>query len=118
MLATRPTLLHVLTQLNPSKTLSLHDSPSTNISQAAQTLADACIHAAQHSHALIIREWIIGSLPVFGYFYAQYLFSAALVLAMSILKCPENAASDTESYETAVQVLYSMRDIGNFAATE
>lgn len=37
---------------------------------------------------------------------------------MSGLRSTDNANSDMESFETAIQVLHSMRDNGNFAATE
>lgn len=117
ILATRPTLLHVLTELNKHGKEAAANNRNT-ISQAALTLAEACIHAAQHSHSLIIERWISGSLPVLGYFYAQYLFSAALVLAMSSLISSKKTSNDMESFETASQVLHYMSSNGNFAAAE
>lgn len=88
------------------------------MSQAALTLAEACIHAAQHSHSLIVQEWIDGWVPVFGYFNAHYLFSSALILAMSSVIPIENVNTDIESFETAMDVLRCMSGSGNFAASE
>lgn len=51
--------------------------------QTLKTLSDACIHAARHNHSLIVGEWTNGSLPIIGYFYAHYIFSAALITARS-----------------------------------
>jgi hypothetical protein len=82
------------------------------------TLAEACIHAAQHSHSLIIQEWIDGWVPVFGYFNAHYLFSSALILAMSSVIPIENVNTDIESFETSMDVLRCMSGNGNFAASE
>jgi len=88
------------------------------VSQAALTLAEACIHAAKHSHSLIIHQWTSGSLPIFGYFNVQYLFSAAMVMLMSSLISSENATSDMEAFETAAQILRCMSGDGNLAASE
>ncbi|GAB1202846.1 hypothetical protein APSETT445_001469 [Aspergillus pseudonomiae] len=114
ILTTRPTLLHLLMKLNET------NSPSTNhesISQPVLTLGEACIHAARHSHTLILTKWINGSLPVFGYFHAHYLFSSALVLAMSSF-LPIGSPSDLGAFESGLEVLRSMSENGNLAASE
>jgi hypothetical protein len=110
ILATRPTLLHLLIKLN--ETSSQH-----TISQPVLTLGEACIHAARHSHSLILTKWIHGSLPVFGYFHAHYLFSSALVLAMSSF-LPIGSASDLSAFETGLEVLRAVSENGNLAAAE
>jgi hypothetical protein len=81
------------------------------------TLGEACIHAARHSHSLILTKWINGSLPVFGYFHAHYLFSSALVLAMSSF-LPIGSPSDLGAFESGLEVLRSMSENGNLAASE
>ncbi|KAK0128772.1 hypothetical protein ONS95_000723 [Cadophora gregata] len=116
ILTTRPMLLRVVTQM--SKQATERSGSRDGVSQAALTLAEACIHAAKHSHSLIIHQWTSGSLPIFGYFSVQYLFSAAMVMLMSSLISTENAMSDMEAFETAAQVLQCMSGDGNLAASE
>ncbi|KAB8230634.1 hypothetical protein ETB97_010770 [Aspergillus alliaceus] len=114
ILTTRPTLLHLLMKLNEP------GSPNTSnesISQPVLTLGEACIHAARHSHSLILTKWINGSLPVFGYFHAHYLFSSALVLAMSSF-LPIGSPSDLGAFESGLEVLRAMSENGNLAASE
>lgn len=55
-----------------------------------------------------------------GYFYAQYLFSSTLTLVISSLLVPSSIgnSNDTESLETAMEMLHRMTDHGNLAATE
>ncbi|KAE8354635.1 fungal-specific transcription factor [Aspergillus coremiiformis] len=114
ILTTRPTLLHLLMKLNePDSPNASHES----ISQPVLTLSEACIHAARHSHTLILTKWINGSLPVFGYFHAHYLFSSGLVLAMSSL-LPIGSPSDLGALESGLEVLRSMSENGNLAASE
>ena len=86
-------------------------------SQPVRTLGEACIHAARHSHSLILKRWVNGSLPVFGYFHAHYLFSSALILAMSSL-LPIGNPSDHGSFEAALEILRPMSENGNLAALE
>lgn len=64
-----------------------------------------------------MEEWINGSLPIFGYFYAHYLFSSALVMVVSSQLYPENV-NDFALFEAAFEILRSMRDHGNLAAAE
>lgn len=52
-----------------------------------------------------------------GYFYAHYLFSAALIMVLSSQIQSENHG-DYGLFETAVEILRAMRDHGNLAATE
>ncbi|KAL2853455.1 fungal-specific transcription factor domain-containing protein [Aspergillus pseudoustus] len=115
ILTTRPTLLHLL-KLNDAR----EDADITSresISQPVLTLGEACIHAARHSHSLILTKWINGSLPVFGYFHAHYLFSSCLVLAMSSFVTIGSPA-DLGAFETGLEVLSSMSENGNLAASE
>ncbi|GAB1199504.1 hypothetical protein APSETT444_008854 [Aspergillus pseudonomiae] len=94
--------------------VSLH----LQFNQPVITLSEACIHAARHSHTLIIEEWVNGSLPMYGYFYAQYLFSSAIILVMSGLLPSIGTTADLEFLETAIEILRRMKDHGNLAAAE
>jgi hypothetical protein len=119
ILTTRPTLLHSLDRLNNHGSSPAQDNHKTHdsISHAVLTLNEACIHAARHSHSIILEKWIHGSLPMFGYFHAQYLFSSAMILAISSLMLKEGT-SDQDSFETALRLLHGMNENGNLAAAE
>ncbi|KAJ5109657.1 hypothetical protein N7532_002302 [Penicillium argentinense] len=115
MLATRPILLYTLIQ---SRNQEIPDGGSANPNeQTLKTLGDACIHAARHTHSLIVEEWTNGSLPIYGYFYAHYLFSCALIMVISSQIYAENQ-TDFALFETGYEILRAMRDHGNLAATE
>ncbi|OQE27041.1 hypothetical protein PENFLA_c006G08354 [Penicillium flavigenum] len=116
MLASRPVLLHALIQATSPESIA-EDSSQTNIRQTLKTLSDACIHAARHTHSLIVEEWTNGSVPIFGYFYAHYLFSSALIMVISSLVYPENS-NDYALFEAAFEILRAISSHGNLAATE
>ncbi|KAL4943914.1 hypothetical protein BDV06DRAFT_124884 [Aspergillus oleicola] len=123
ILTTRPTLLHLLklneTDSDTNPIINATDKPNTTTTQPLLTLSEACIHAARHSHSLILTKWINGSLPVFGYFHAHYLFSASLVLAMSsFVSVPVGSKADLGAFETGLEVLKSMSENGNLSASE
>ncbi|KAF5856217.1 hypothetical protein ETB97_007693 [Aspergillus alliaceus] len=113
ILATRPIILHALLHQRGHQENSEDPLP-----QPVITLSEACIHAARHSHALIIEEWVNGSLPIYGYFYAQYLFSSATVLVISGLLPAFGNPADLDSLEVAIEILSRMSDHGNLAAAE
>lgn len=123
ILTTRPTLLHLLITLRRNKaTTNDSNSNSTNqshdtLSQPVLTLSEACIHAARHSHSMILTRWINGTMPTFGYFHAHYLFSSALILAMSSF-VPIGNRNDMTGFDSALDLLRSMTDNGNLAAAE
>jgi hypothetical protein len=116
MLASRPILLHALIQTTCLEPIE-EDNSQTNIRQTLKTLCNACIHTARHSHSLIVEEWTSGSLPIFGYFYAHYLFSSALIMVISSLVYPENS-NDFALFEAAFEILRAISSHGNLAATE
>jgi hypothetical protein len=127
ILTTRPTLLHLLMTLskisktNPNDT-SMNTSSATetehiSVSQPVLTLSEACIHAARHSHSMILTRWINGSMPTFGYFHAHYLFSSALILAMSSF-VPIGSPTDMTGFDSGLDLLRSMTENGNLAAAE
>ncbi|PYH87930.1 fungal-specific transcription factor [Aspergillus ellipticus CBS 707.79] len=115
ILTTRPTLLHILIKLSDAEGTQRDDQEE--ISQPVLTLGEACIHAARHSHSIILRRWINGTLPTFGFFHAHYLFSAALVLATSSFT-PIGNPADLGAFETGIEVLRAMSENGNLAASE
>ncbi|CAG8383697.1 unnamed protein product [Penicillium salamii] len=124
ILSTRPTLLHLLMTLSQTKpatdrseTETETEPESVSVSQPVLTLSEACIHAARHSHSMILTRWINGSMPTFGYFHAHYLFSSALILAMSSF-VPIGNPSDMTGFDSALDLLRSMTENGNLAAAE
>lgn len=64
-----------------------------------------------------MAEWTNGSLPIMGYFYAHYLFSAALIMVLSSQIQSDNH-SDYAVFETAFEILRAMRDHDNLTATK
>lgn len=125
ILTTRPTLLHLLITRSHAKTTTSSkigtepesENESVSVSQPVLTLSEACIHAARHSHSMILTRWINGSMPTFGYFHAHYLFSSALILAMSSF-VPIGNPSDMTGFDSALDLLRSMAENGNLAAAE
>ncbi|KAJ5205710.1 Major facilitator superfamily domain general substrate transporter [Penicillium cf. griseofulvum] len=132
ILTTRPTLLHLLMTLSkkskPANTANItsgigigigteSSSEDVSLSQPVLTLSEACIHAARHSHSMILTRWINGSMPTFGYFHAHYLFSSALILAMSSF-VPIGSPTDMTGFDSALDLLRSMTENGNLAAAE
>jgi hypothetical protein len=62
--------------------------------------------------------WVDGSFATFDYFYAQDLFSAATILAISSLLDWKESHSDSEQFEAALQVLSQLKESGHLAAEE
>jgi hypothetical protein len=118
ILTTRPTLLHLLITLRKNNgSRPLGENIRDSVSQPVLTLSEACIHAARHSHSMILTRWINGTCPSFGYFHAHYLFSSALILAMSSF-VPIGNPNDMSGFDSALDVLRSMSENGNLAAAE
>lgn len=55
---------------------------------------------------------------MFDYFYTQYLFSAATILAISSLLDPNEHKSDGDQLKLVIGLLEQLRNIGNYAAAE
>ncbi|KAK1958843.1 fungal-specific transcription factor domain-containing protein [Colletotrichum sublineola] len=113
---TRPILLHVLRTHVAS--WGAPDAPEPQIPATAMTLAETCIRCARHSCRLLTESWIDGSFATFDYFFTQYLFSAATVLAASSLLNGKESQNDREQFEEAAQFLLQLKDSGNYAAGE
>ncbi|WDK08838.1 fungal specific transcription factor domain-containing protein [Colletotrichum graminicola] len=113
---TRPILLHVLRTHVAS--WGAPDAPEPQIPVTAMTLAETCIRCARHSCRLLTECWIDGSFATFDYFFTQYLFSAATILAASSLLNGKESHNDREQFEEAAQFLSQLKDNGNYAAEE
>lgn len=92
------------------------DRGAGNTDTITPTLAEACIHAARHSNELLTQVWVEGTLATFGYFDAQYLFSSAVVLAISGVL--DGRSNDRERMDSASQLLHYLANSGNLSATE
>lgn len=93
-----------------------HGALADNIAPVISTLAEACLRTARHSNELLTEVWIDGTLSTFGYFDAQYLFSSAVILAISSVTDVDGRDSDL--VEAAAQLLQSMANCGNLSAIE
>ncbi|KAK1997017.1 fungal-specific transcription factor domain-containing protein [Colletotrichum falcatum] len=113
---TRPILLHVLRTHVAS--WGAPDASEPQIPATAMTLAETCIRCARHSCRLLTECWIDGSFATFDYFFTQYLFSAATVLAVSSLLNGKESHNDREQFEEAARFLSQLKDSGNYAAEE
>ncbi|KAF2089029.1 hypothetical protein K490DRAFT_37986, partial [Saccharata proteae CBS 121410] len=117
MLATRPVLLRVLRiYKESSKTPSAE--PVAPLSETALALAEACIRCARHSYRLLTDCWIDGWFATFDYFKAHYLFTAAIILAISSLMKGKDSQNDGDYFETAAQFLDQLDQNGNFGAKD
>ncbi|OHE98296.1 fungal specific transcription factor domain-containing protein [Colletotrichum orchidophilum] len=113
---TRPILLHVLRTHVAS--WGTPETPVPRVPATAMTLAETCIRCARHTCRLLTECWIDGSFATFDYFYTQYLFSAATILAASSLLSGKESHNDREQFEEAAQFLSQLKDNGNYAAEE
>lgn len=67
---------------------------------------------------MLVQAWISGSFFIFDYFYAQYLFSAITVLAMSRVLKGQDGNTDGEDFEVGIQFLDELKQNGNFGAID
>lgn len=79
-------------------------------------LGEACIYAARASANILEQLWISGDISTFGYFDAQYTFSATTVLMISRALRPN--AEDGNGITLALTLLHSMVEDGNIPARE
>ncbi|KAF7621585.1 hypothetical protein AFLA_011880 [Aspergillus flavus NRRL3357] len=110
ILAIRPLLLGILDHI-----ATTDFSPETTLSPALAALTEACIHSARHTLILCADEWTKGSISVFGFAFAQYIFTSSLVLVISNL-LPYGNADDLASIDTAAEMLRSFAADGNLMA--
>ncbi|RAK81345.1 Zn(II)2Cys6 transcription factor [Aspergillus fijiensis CBS 313.89] len=112
ILAIRPILLTLLNHLSPNLTPNEPAIPAT-----LAALKDACIHSARHTLTLCTNEWTNGASSTYGYAFAQYIFTAALVLLISSL-LPGGTAEDLTSVETVIEMLKSLVANGSLVADD
>ncbi|OJJ98544.1 hypothetical protein ASPACDRAFT_53382 [Aspergillus aculeatus ATCC 16872] len=112
ILAIRPILLTFLDHLAPTP---VPDEPAIPATLAA--LKDACIHSARHTLTLCMNEWTNGASSTYGYAFAQYIFTAALILLISNL-LPGGTAEDLTCVEAAIEMLSSLVANGTLVADD
>ncbi|KAL2837688.1 fungal-specific transcription factor domain-containing protein [Aspergillus pseudoustus] len=125
ILAIRPILLSLVDQVRTTTTTSnsnINPNPTPSISPGLTALCEACIHSARHSMSLCAEEWTRGSLPIFGYAFAQYIFTSSLVLLISsLLPCSfgtTDSEGDREYVKTASEMLNYLVASGNPVADD
>ncbi|KAI1486760.1 fungal-specific transcription factor domain-containing protein [Biscogniauxia mediterranea] len=119
IIATRPILLHIFQTHQALWFGSIQGTElRQEIGETAIALAEACIRCARHSQRLLMESWIDGSFYIFDYTYTQYLFSSAIVLAISSLSIGKADQEDKDGFDSSCQYLDQLRRVGNFAATE
>lgn len=117
ILVLRPVLLYALRMRRMSLEGDRGNGPPSP-RETASALSEACLQCARRSFYVLTESWINGSFPTFDYTYTQYLFSASLVLAISSLSNDPGSLTDGDNFETAVDILRQLDEIGNFAAKE
>ncbi|KAG8361930.1 hypothetical protein FVEN_g240 [Fusarium venenatum] len=115
ILASRPILLHVL-RLRRDSSMGTLEPGTESISASAIALSEACVECARRSYRVLSDSSINGSFPTFDYTYTQYLFSVAIVLAISSVLA--ECTTDGDDFETAAQILEQLDQNGSFAAKE
>ncbi|PVH68285.1 hypothetical protein DL98DRAFT_599667 [Cadophora sp. DSE1049] len=113
ILVTRPVLLYVLNQTIASKGTTCR---TTNISPLVYSLAEESIQAARQTSDLVTQSWIDSTLCNLGCFDSHFIFSSAMILAISSLLTPKG--SDRLSFDTTSQILHNFADHGNLTAAE
>ncbi|KAL3495024.1 fungal-specific transcription factor domain-containing protein [Aspergillus germanicus] len=109
ILAIRPILLSLIdhTRDNPgSETLQ---------SPAVIALIQACINSARHTMNLCADEWTKGALPVYGYAFAQYIFTSSLALIVATF-LPGGTSNDLELVNTGLEMLSCLVANGSMVA--
>lgn len=76
------------------------------------------MHSARHSFRLLTQSWIDGSLAPFDYLSAQYLYAAAIVLAISSLCFEASSYADDSDFQSAHHLLLQLEKAGNVASKE
>ena len=105
-------LLHVL-----RSSLSCQGGPP-GVPDSALALAEACVRYARQSYTLLSNSWIDGSLVALDYCDTQYLFSTAIVLAVSALWDRSLSCLDKDRFDCLASFLQQLRDNGNLPAQE
>lgn len=108
---TRGILLHIFkTNMRPATI----QSQRVAFPALVLALADACVQSAKMMNSLLSRLFEQGSLAVYGYFDAHYLFASTLILIIAEAIEPE--PSSTDAVSMAFSLLTSMAASGNISA--
>ncbi|KAL4966781.1 transcription factor domain-containing protein [Aspergillus stella-maris] len=118
VLATRPVLLSTQAEAGTAT------GTTPQLPAAITTISEACIQSARRTLILCADEWTKGSLPVYGYAFAQYIFTSSLALVISTLLAGSSngngnskaAADDRERIKTGSEMLNSLVDNGSLVA--
>jgi proline utilization trans-activator len=116
-MVTRPILLHVFDCGRKARTNGSNGT-APYVSEGARKIAQTCVQCSRHSFRLLSELWIEGGFAIFDYFYTQYLFSAATILAVSALSDIGAERNDADDFETAIQMLSQLAQSGNTGAKE
>ncbi|KAL4788192.1 fungal-specific transcription factor domain-containing protein [Aspergillus varians] len=114
---TRPVLLHLFKmqfQLGPRAREEMTSRQS--VSSITLALAESCVNAAQASSRIVEDLFLDGSIATFGYYDAQHIFSAAMILIMSAMMKP--SAVNSDYLETLLGALRSLKNDGNIPAVD
>jgi hypothetical protein len=115
VLATRPVLLYIFRQhINKATTTSTDSRPSEQVAD----VADVCIGAARQSCRILLQSWVNGEFHIFDYSYVRYLFSSAIILAISSTLDREASPNDKDEFNLAIGFLQQLEQNGNPAAME
>lgn len=112
-MAIRPVLLNLLVCHIKDDSSSASDE----VTPIVGVLSEACIHAARYCLKLCVEEWTSGSVALFGYAFPAYLFSSALVLAISSL-LPLGDPNDIVSVDIATEILRVLSASNSLAAKD
>ncbi|KAL4921664.1 fungal-specific transcription factor domain-containing protein [Aspergillus aurantiobrunneus] len=114
---TRPVLLHLFKmQFQLGSKAREEVTPRQSVSSITLALAESCVNAAQASSRIVESLFLDGSIATFGYWDAQHIFSAAMILIMSAMMKP--TAVNSDYLETLLSVLRSLKNDGNIPAVD
>ncbi|RGP67944.1 transcriptional regulatory [Fusarium sporotrichioides] len=115
ILATRPVLLYIFRRHIGRATTP---SPESCLPAQVEDAANACIGSARQSCRILLQSWVNGEFHVFDYFYVRYLFSSAIILAISSTLGQESSPNDGDEFNHAISFLQQLEQHGNPAAIE
>ncbi|KAL2864051.1 Zn(II)2Cys6 transcription factor [Aspergillus lucknowensis] len=113
---TRPVLLHLFKSQIQLGSKARENPPRQNVSSITLALAESCVNAAQASSRIVEALFLDGAIATFGYWDAQHIFSAAMILIMSAMMKATPVNSD--HLETLLSVLRTLKNDGNIPAVD
>lgn len=94
-------------------------SPQQNLPKLVDVLVNHCVHAARKMNLIVTQLWVDGSLAMFSYTDAIFLFTSTMIMAVSVaLKFKHVEHEDQGRLQTAWRLLHMMNRYGNKAAAE